>query len=255
LSHLSCINTISETTQQILLNKISSKAGKVPCIIETENGVFSFYASPVPKDDDPDVAAELETAQIDVLTARARKNLVLAFGGNLVDRRRYDNSEALGGALDSYYVTKGITGIQSASDVSGDWAMALVWAAGETSNLFKKSQISSGDINEKYCELLHRTAKNEFEAGQYSEALAVFKKIHDLKWSNIDLYLDTSECFIKVNEKVGAQKLLTELLSTLGEKMNSDDFIRAGRLFRAAGDRVSALSSFQEAKKLYRNGK
>jgi tetratricopeptide (TPR) repeat protein len=246
---------ISETTKQILQSEILNKAGRAFRVTETASGVFSFYALPVLKDDEPEVAAMLEAACLDVVTAHARKNLALSLGSANVDRRRYDDSEALGGALDSYYVSKGMSGIQSASDVSDGWAMALVWATGETSSLFKKSQISYGDINEKYCELLYRTAKNEFDAGQYGEALVIFKKIHDLKWSNIGLYLDTSECFIKVNDKADAQKLLAELLSTLRGEMGSEDFIRAGRLFRAAGDKVSALSSFQEARKLYRDGK
>jgi tetratricopeptide (TPR) repeat protein len=246
---------VPAAAREILLNKISDRAEKTSCVAETENGVFSFYASPALVDDDPDVMRELETANAGIAAVRARGNLALAFGRDLVDRRRYNDNEALGGALDSYYTSKGITGTQSASGTAGGWTMALVWAAGETSGVFKKVYVSSEDINEKYCELLYGTAKKEFDAGRYGKALVVFKQIHDLKWSNIGLYLDTSECFIKTSGEEDARELLAELVSVLGDKMSSDDYARAGTLFRAAGDRKSALSSFKKARELYRQGK
>jgi tetratricopeptide (TPR) repeat protein len=234
---------------------VSANADKASFVVETEEGIFSFYAMLAPQDDDPDVLAELEAGQLNIASVRARENLILHIGGNKIDRKRYADGQVLGGALDIYFISKGISGIQSASEVTDGWVMALAWVTRGAGEVFRAALPFSEDINEKYCELLYSMTKRSFDAGRYSDALLAFKQIHDLKWSNIGLYLDTSDCFIKVNGKEDARKLLAELVSVLGDKMSSDDYVRAGTLFRAAGDRKSALSSFKKARELYHQGK
>jgi tetratricopeptide (TPR) repeat protein len=171
-----------------------------------------------------------------------------------VDRKRYLDSAALGDALYARYGV--ISGSQSASGTLGAWIMALVWLDPTAARGIRETPPPrTEELDDGYCASLYRRAKNLLDARRWDEALPVFRHIHDLRWVNIPMYLDAAECFLR-NEDVGESlKLLRELRRDLDGALGSLDLERAGRLFRAAGDRQEALASFQEARKRYRLGK
>ncbi|MDR1651103.1 MAG: tetratricopeptide repeat protein [Synergistaceae bacterium] len=225
-------------------------------IADTPGGVFCLVASAAPRDSrDEDVKNELEAARLEMNRLAARRNLMVYLAGSGADRTRYRHDDALGEAISSQYADIAANGIQSAAGVEGEWAFALVWAAPGVSIALRGAPLASGRLRDDYCSFLYDRAKKEFDAGRYAGALPIFKHIHDLKWANINLYLDASECFLRTNDAREAGKLLDELVKTLGDDMGSDDLARAGRLFRETGDRKSALGAFKLARERYNEGK
>jgi tetratricopeptide (TPR) repeat protein len=227
--------------------------------VETESGVYSFSAGAAPLDKDEDVRRELEASAVRFHGLRARRELALRLAKGQVNRARYPDDEALGGAISSYYGDQA-AGTQLASDVAGGWAMALAWLTPEGARAARETiaaapELGQEKLSDAYCTLLYQRARGLFEAGRYSEALPVFKHIHDFRWANVGAYTDAAECFLRTGEPEECVKLLKDLLAVLGDGMGSGAFERAGRLFREAGDRPAALEAFKMARERLREGK
>jgi hypothetical protein len=242
-----------DAARKIIIEKLSAAAPRESrYAIAAESGgvVYGFSSEPAPYDHENDVRLDLESAACETNSIFARRALLVCLNRSGIDKGRYRYDEALGDALSSYYRRRGVAGIQSASDVTDGWVFALVWI--ENAGV---PRAASSDIEEDYCAFLYARAKREFDAKRYGDALPVFKHIHDHRWANIGAYLDASECFLKNGEPGESRKLLSELVAVLGEIMTSDDFARAGRLFRESGDRASALSAFKAARERFHEGK
>ena len=244
-----------EAARLALLDKIESAGDGIFGVAESDSGVYSFSSGKAPRDRDADVQSELERMEANIQALRARRALAVHLASGRLDRKRYSDDDALGGALLSIYERGGVRGLQSASGVADGWAMALVWFMPEAARAVREATPETLELNDGYCSLLYERAKNLFDGGRYSEALPVFKHIHDFKWANIGAYLDASECFLRMGEPEECRKLLKELVDALGDDMSSDELERAGRLFREAGDRESALASFKLARERFRMGK
>ena len=232
-------------------------------VVRGGRGVYSLALIPIPRDEEPDVAAELEAAMLDVALLRAEGRLAFSLGQGGVDRKLYRYDDPLGVALYSWYArgTVKIRGIQSAADAldakgGGRVAAALAWLSTESAAPMEEDVPPPGALNDDYCRSLYRDhARALFEAGRYAEALPAFKNIHDLRWADVGAYLDAAECFLRTGEPGECLKLLRELRATLDEKMGTDDLARAGRLFREAGDRGAAFDAFRAARQRYREGR
>jgi tetratricopeptide (TPR) repeat protein len=244
---------ISQPARFALVEKISD-GGDGPFVVESGASVYSLAVGKARSDRDEDVRRELEAMEGRVQVLSARRALVMHIMKERVDRKRYSDDDALGNALDSIFVGR-IQGAQSASDIVDGWAISLVWLSPETANAVRSAFPPEDDLHNGYNEFLYERAKRMFDAGRYNDALPIFKHIHDLKWANVGLYLDASECFLRVGDAGEARKLLAELIETLAPEMGSDDLARAGRLFREAGDRGAALIAFQTARLRLREGK
>jgi tetratricopeptide (TPR) repeat protein len=184
-----------------------------------------------------------------------------------VNRELYRYGDSLGQALLSYYTRRELKGIQTAAEVvsigkgaarqgskkgADRCAMALAWLSSEAAKAFESDVPPPGALNEDYCRFLYlRRARVLFEGGKYDEALTIFKHIHDLRWADIGAYLDAAECFLKVEEEKEGLALLQELFSSLKDKMSTEELTRTGRLFRAGGDRSSALLVFKAARERF----
>jgi tetratricopeptide (TPR) repeat protein len=244
-----------EAARTAILEKIAALPENAKRVVTAEAGgaIYGFSAEPAPLDRDDDVRLTLEVAAQNTNEMRARRALLIYLNQNGLDGKRYRYRDALGDALSSYYGTRRVAGIQTAAGVRDGWVAALVWLAGAVTDI---PLAEPPDIEEGYCASLYENeARVLFEAGRYAEALPMFKHLHDHKWANIGAYLDASECFLKNAEPDECLKLLTELISTLGKDMGTDEFTRAGRLFREAGDRTSALTAFKTARERFHEGK
>ena len=244
-----------EPVRRTMLEKIESGGDRISCVAESDSGVYSFSSGKIPQDRDTDVQNELEIAEAVLHAMRARRALVIHLTAERLDRKRYPYDDALGDALHSHYRRGGIAGLQSASDVADGWVMALVWFRPEAAKAAREAMPETAELDDGYCFLLYERAKNFFDAGRYSEALPVFKHIHDFRWANVGAYTDAAECFLRTGEPEECRKLLIELIETLKEHMGSDELERAGVLFREAGDRAAALSAFKMARELFHQGK
>lgn len=244
---------VPEPVRFALLKKI--QGGETRGVVETSLGVYSFFAGKAPTDRDADVQSELERSEGALYILRARRALVTSLTEARVNRRVYHDEDALSEALYLYYQRSTFVGIQSASEVATGWIMALAWLTPEAVRAVQEDTPKIGALDEDYCSFLYQQAKVFFDTGRYTEALPVFKHIHDFHWANVEAYMDAAECFLRTSEPKECLKLLKELIGTLGNKMDSSTFTRAGRLFREAGDREAALSAFKAARERFRHGK
>lgn len=234
----------------------------VIAVVQAQNSVFSLVMRPAINDTDPDVEAELENISLSRALITARGNLALYIGQSKTDRNLYIYDEPLGFALFSYYERPreiGIKGIESFAEIirsdGKNIIAALAWVSPDSARVLSNDIPEKGALTEDYCRTLYKEcAQILFRNGFYSEALPMFRNIHRLRWANVEAYIDAAECFARTGEPDECVKLLKELLNTLQDKMSSDELTRAGRLFRRAGDRSSALSAFRLAQKRYRSG-
>ncbi len=213
--------------------------------------LYSLALTAIPHSDVPDFMGELEEAAKNRSLLLAQHRLALTWGQSKVNRNLYRHDEALGSALFTYY---GPRGIETAADVLGDaesgrFAAALAWILPQTVQALEGEALPPNALDEDYCRFLYLDhARGLFRAGQYSEALPLFKNIHDLKWMDISAYLDAAECFLKMRKPAECLTLVKELRAALDRDMSSGELSRAGRLCREAGDRKAALSAFQQAR-------
>ena len=223
-----------------------------------EGSLYSLVVMQVPYDKNPDALAELEVITQNRALLEAQMRLAFYLGQGGVDRNLFRYDDALGTALLTYYSVdikdKKLRGIQTAASVlDGRNSVAgLAWLSSPTVKILGEHIPENGVLDDDYCKFLYiNRALILFEAGNYAEALPVFKNIHDFKWSNVSAYLDASECFLRTGHPEECVKLLKELIISLDEKMTSENLQRAGRLFREAEDKESAKDAFTRARKRY----
>ena len=245
---------VSGSVREKLLSAADDSSGeeeRTVMVRAEDGGLLCLALVPVPQDRGADVAAEMEAFSQNRALSLARGRLALTLGQDKVSREVYRYNEALGAALFTYY---GPRGIETAADVlwdaeSGRFAVALAWLLPQTVQALEGEALPPNVLDEDYCRFLYLDhAKGLFRAGQYSEALPLFKNIHDLKWMDISAYLDAAECFLRMGEPGECLTLVKELRAALDKDMSSEELSRAGRLCREAGDRKAALSAFQRAR-------
>lgn len=255
---LSELNVISSVKNELLASMADNNniINERTAVVRTaDNGVFCLALVKILDDKESDVAKELEIFAQDRALFLARGEISIALGQsnlkNSVKKELYRYNEALGHALFAYYEPRGI---QTSSYVlkktkSGRFAVVLAWLKSDLANTLQDEVLSEKTLDDDYCRFLYlNQARDLFIAGRYSEALPLFKNIHDLKWMDISAYLDAAECFLKIGEPKECLTLVKEIRAELGREMSSLELARAGRLCRGAGDKKAALDSFNHAR-------
>lgn len=235
-------------------NIVHVQDGSMLSSVSTSGNIYSLAVIPVRADSDSEISAELDLHMKNIALMKARRHLALIIGQGGVDRKLFRYDDALGNALLMYYQAeisgRSIKGIQTAGDTSGGYVFGLAWLDSRTVNTLSENVPERGILDDEYCRFLYRQhAERLFSAGKYSEALPVFRNIHDFRWSDVDAYLDASECFLRTGQPDECVKLLRELRAELGSKMSSRNLQRAGKLFRECGDKHAAAESLREARK------
>ena len=211
--------------------------------------VYSLAVSSISKD-----SQEFGIHAQNIALIKARMHLAFVVGQGGIDRKLFRYDDALGNALLAYYQheisTHGMTGIQTAADIIDGYVLGLAWLDEHTAETLADIVPERGRLDDDYCRFLYRQhAERLFNAGKYTDALPVFRNIHDFRWSDVDAYLDASECFLRTGQPQECIKLLRELRAELDAKMTSRNLQRAGKLFREAGDKKAAAESLRAARK------
>ena len=243
-----------------LLENLTFIDEKNQAVSVSKNDKFlcSLVIIPVPEDLDSDIAAELDVITQNRALIEAQMRLAFYIGQGGVDRKLFRYDDALGTALLAYYnadiKNKKLRGIETAASVvdKKKFAAGIAWISPETAEIIGNDIPEHGELDDNYCRFLYRNhALILFEANRFEEALPVFKNIHDFKWSDVNAYLDASECFLRTGANEDCIRLLKELILTLNEKMTSENLRRSGTLFREAGDKESAKDSFVRARRRF----
>ena len=247
----------SRIVREKLSSGLAPSGNKYASYYHDDGGnIYALVIIPVPEDSDSDVSSELEISAQDTAILEAQSILAFILGQGGTDRNLFMYDDALGSALLKYYKdgikSKKLRGIETTAGVleGGKFAAGVARISSGTAKILGADIPKPGTLDDDYCRYLYRRmALVLFRAGQYEEALPVFRNIHDFRWSDVGAYLDASECFLRTGRAEECVKLLRELSSALDGKMSSADFRRSGNLFREAGDKDSARDSFVRARR------
>ena len=235
-------------------NLVREHSGLSASLVSGSGNVYSLVVLPRRGDSEHDISAELEIAAQNRALMQASTRLAFFVGQGGVDRKLFRYDDALGTALLTYYQAEitghRMSGIQTASDVVDGYVLGLAWLDSRTAGTLSDAIPERGTLDDDYCRFLYRNhAERLFREGKYTEALPVFRNIHEFRWSDVDAYLDASECFLRSGQPEECVKLLRELRAELDGRMSSLHLQRMGRLYREAGDKSSAAEALRSARK------
>lgn len=224
---------------------------------KSDDGMYYLALVPVPdagKSGSNSPAVRLEAAAQSRALFLSRTRLALALGETKTDRKLYIYNDALASALYALYAPIGIeakAGVIINNKLK--FAAALAKISPEKAAALVSEALPQKILTGEYCrELYFNQAKQIFNAGRYAEALPLFQNLHDLKYMNIEAYLDAAECFVKTGAPKECIKLIKELRAALENNMTSDDLSRLGSLCLDAGDKDGALDAFNLARVRFR---
>ena len=178
--------------------------------------------------------------------SRATLRLALYLDNGKLNRERFSNENAANYALLMSYSGKIKGGLQSFSKAIDNRAVSLVWVRRDNVKDSNSAQ-SETQLTEDYCKYLYKTANDLFNEKKFDEALKTFHQIHYMAWANIDAYLGTSLCFLKMNQKDDAIKLTSELVKVFSRDMKPDEMANAGKILFNAGEKDKGFNVLELA--------
>lgn len=95
-----------------------------------------------------------------------------------------------------------------------------------------------------YCQTLYPKAEALMAKGSYSNALAILKELHDLRFANIDAYLLAAKAFYHDRQPTEAKKILEEISKDFADVLTPAQA-------EAAGDMFMELHCEAEAAQMY----
>ena len=233
-SHLS----ISDEARNILISCVSNDRNATGWTseIKSEDTVYAIEVLAIPTAKIKSNQNSNNQAALRRSLSRATLRLALYLDNGKLNRERFSNENAANYALLMSYSGKIKGGLQSFSRAIDNRAVSLVWvrrsAVKEDSEAKSETQLT-----EDYCKYLYKTANDLFNAKKFDEALKTFHQIHYMAWANIDAYLGTSLCFLKMNQKDDAIKLTSELVKVFSSDMKPDEMANAGKILFNAGEK------------------
>lgn len=245
----------------LLSCRISEAPDRTEWIVESDSDVYAVAVDAQTLDgieaDDP-IRGRLELGAGRIALARAKQALFLYGAGKGFQDRGYRNRESMANALIALDGMSTTTtgrlgaGLQSAVQTSGTIGVGAVWVDSDSIADFRRHLPDNAEFAPVYCAELYATARIRMKAGDWMTALDLFKEIHDLKWTNIEAYLDAAECFDRTGDPAGAAKLLGEVWETLGPGMKPQEAERMGDHLLRFGVRGPAREAFEAALHGYR---
>ena len=227
-------------------------------IIEEDGVVYSLVFLPAPDEDDPQARRKMESSLLAAAEMKGKMNLLLYGAASLYPSDVYAYPEAIAGALISLKDERSASGIvlpgsQSSRKILDGGVASLDWAPLEKIEIAGRSLPSGKAFDDAYCAQLYGISRSFFTTGQYARALGILKEMHRFQWMNPDAYLDTAECFIRLDRPEDGRVMLERTLEAMGDKFSVEQLERAGELFGEAGDEASMQRLFEEALRLFRS--
>ncbi|MBR0257154.1 MAG: hypothetical protein IJQ58_05400, partial [Synergistaceae bacterium] len=187
----------SRIVREKLSAGLSPSGNKYASYYHDDGGnIYALVIIPVPEDSDSDVSSELEISAQDTAIFEAQSILAFILGQGGTDRNLFMYDDALGSALLKYYKdgikSKKLRGIETTAGVleGGKFAAGVARISSGTAKILGADIPKPGTLDDDYCRYLYRRmALVLFRAGQYEEALPVFRNIHDFRWSDVGAYL------------------------------------------------------------------
>ena len=245
-SHLS----ISNEAKNILISCVSNDRSATgwTAEIKSEDTVYAIEVLAIPTAKIKSNQNSNNQAALRRSLSRATLRLALYLDNGKLNRERFSNENAANYALLMSYSGKIKGGLQSFSKAIDNRAVSLVWvrrsAVKEDSDAKSETR-----LNDDYCKYLYKTANDLFNAKKFDEALKTFHQIHYMAWANIDAYLGTSLCFLKMNQKDDAIKLASELVNVFSKDMTPDEMANAGKILFNAGQKDEGFNILELAYK------
>ena len=240
---------LPDAVRSEFLDKLSKASpGKAQGWIASDAGaVYVLGAVPVPQDDEPELQVSLEAEALNRSALEAVTLMARHMAEGRLDKRKFEDEDAVDYALGSYYQEAWKGGAQSQSNVFGKRALTLLWVDAALRNRLLAEALPEKRLTVSYCERLYQRGSELMKSGNYEGALSVFHKIHYLEWANVGAYLDAAECFLRAKKNGDAVLLLQELLRTLEAKMTPGEMARAGRLLFRGGSTEEGFAALERA--------
>ena len=249
---------LPDDARERLTARVAADPESSSWIIEEEGVVYSLVFLPVPAEDDPQARRKVETSLLAAAEMKGKMHLLLYGAASLYPSDVYSYPEAIAGALINLKGSRSATGIllpgsQSSRTILDGGVASLDWAPLDKIETAGRSLPSGKVFDDAYCAQLYGISRSFFTTGQYARALGILKEMHRFQWMNPDAYLDTAECFIRLERPGDGRLMLERTLEAMEDKFSVEQLERAGELFGEAGDEASMESLFEKALRLFRS--
>ena len=254
---LLCANTFQDTALYFMegalipdegKNFFLKNSGKNSWVSESEDNIYSFCSLKIPKIKDGNNFAKSSMERNFTKRAELQATVLIAerLDKGKLNRKLFADKDAAEYTLRTLYEEKIKGGFQSVSGVFDDYALSFVWIE-KNKNLTEP--LSDKELTETYCSYLYNRAQYFFRNKDFENALKTFHQIHYMAWANIDAYLDTSICFLKMDQKDDAIKLTSELVKVFSNDMKPDEMANAGKILFNAGEKDKGFNILELAYK------
>ena len=136
--------------------------------------------------------------------------------------------QAVENAAGELQITGQVQGFRHQAAVQGQFAAAYVLAdqSALTAHLLQTAELQK--VQASYREVIHRQARDLMTRSNWTDALALWRHLHQRKLVSPPLYLDAARCFHKLGQSADATRVLNEAVDTFGNKAPAEFFEQAG---------------------------
>ncbi len=118
--------------------------------------------------------------------------------------------------------------VQQGAAVKADYAVAYALAEEQTllAQLLQATELDK--VRAAYRDVMHRQARELMQRSNWTDALLLWKHLHERGLVSQQLYLDAAQCFKQLNQTRDMLRVLSEAVNAFGNKATPDFLERAG---------------------------
>jgi hypothetical protein len=194
--------------------------------------LFALAVKPLPKGQTRQrvTGAFLELVQMlavqEMLTAKSLLDRYAATGLSDATTLR----QAVENAAGQLQVTGQVHGVTQQAALQDEFAAAYVLGdqAALSAHLLRPTELEK--VQAAYREVMHRQARDLMARSNWTDALALWRHLHQRKLVSPLLYLDAARCFQKLGQSADATRVLNEAVDAFGASAHTEFFEQAGDL-------------------------